>query len=69
MKRFIVFAGDNYYPCGGAYDFMGEFEDLDDAMQSPSRGDWYHIFDTHTGDVHEHDGKKWTIKPIKEVWS
>ena len=26
MKRYLLFAGDNYYPCGGWNDFEGSFD-------------------------------------------
>jgi len=31
MKRFLVFAGDAYYPEGGMYDFQHDFDTLEDA--------------------------------------
>ena len=31
MKRFLVFAGDAYYPEGGMYDFQDDFDTLEEA--------------------------------------
>jgi len=31
MKRFLVFAGDCYYPHGGMYDFLEDFDTLEEA--------------------------------------
>jgi hypothetical protein len=56
MKRYMVFAGQDYYPNGGGDDFKGSFEYLVDATDealrltdSDGRGwsadDWAHVFD------------------------
>jgi hypothetical protein len=59
MKRYIVFAGYQYYPSGGWRDFCGDFDTKDEAhahgqdMTWKTRGgnlDWYHVVDTETGD-------------------
>lgn len=51
---FMVFAGWDYYPQGGAYDWQRSFPDLLAAldecgaqMQVPEN-DWCHVFDTDT---------------------
>jgi len=31
MKRFLVFAGDSYYPEGGMHDFQEDFDTLEEA--------------------------------------
>jgi hypothetical protein len=31
MKRFWLFAGEDYYPRGGMEDFIGDFDSLDEA--------------------------------------
>ena len=31
MKRFLVFAGDAYYPEGGMHDFQEDFDTLEEA--------------------------------------
>lgn len=37
MKRFLVFAGNHYYPAGGWRDFRGGFDDLDSAAAEAGR--------------------------------
>ena len=50
MKRFLLFAGDEYYPLGGWHDFKGDFETLEDAqtwfLKVVLRYDWAHVYDT-----------------------
>ena len=45
MKEFLLFAGDNYYPEGGAKDFIGGFDDQSEAWIAASSllHDWYQI--------------------------
>ena len=51
---FLLFAGDCYYPEGGAYDFKGAFDsaELAQAAHDPNQwnydGGWANIFDTET---------------------
>lgn len=49
MKRFLLFAGDNYYPCGGTYDLIGDFDTQEEAEAATGVCDWAHILDTATG--------------------
>ncbi len=54
-NRFIVFAGDEYYPLGGWNDRIGSFSELKDVKKclrdrfpngaSRGRGEWWHIVD------------------------
>lgn len=50
MKRYLLFAGDNYYPSGGWSDFIGSFDTVEQALarQCDIRRDWYHVVDTST---------------------
>ena len=34
MKRYLLFSGEDYYPSGGAYDFIGSFESIEDAVNA-----------------------------------
>lgn len=34
MKRFLLFAHANYYPNGAARDYIGDFDDIDEALAS-----------------------------------
>jgi hypothetical protein len=42
MKRFLVFSGSDYYPCGGFDDFTGGYDTLDAAIEAlrAARSDW-----------------------------
>lgn len=58
MKRYIVFAGDNYYPRGGWKDKRGSFDQLDEAVNKAKeyyeedRGyHWCHVVDLETGNT------------------
>ena len=48
MKRFLLFGGDCYYPCGGWDDFVSDFETLHDAEAAVEQlpEDWHQIVDT-----------------------
>lgn len=48
--RYLVFAGDTYYPLGGGEDFKSSYATFDDAKQAAankcaSGNDWAHVFD------------------------
>lgn len=52
MKRYLLFAGEKYYPGGGAYDFRDSFDTIEAAKDAPlattswgSYADWAHIAD------------------------
>ena len=56
MKRYLLFSGCSYYPCGGVEDFeksfsspeaiVQHFRDLDKRDKKP---DWANVLDIHTG--------------------
>lgn len=52
MKRYLLFAGDNYYPAGGMSDFKKDFDTISDAkeymkiLQSEKYApDWVEVYD------------------------
>ena len=51
MKRYLLFAGDDYYPAGGWGDFVDSFservEALERAAQEMKGKDWFHIVDIY----------------------
>jgi hypothetical protein len=54
-RRYLLFAGNRYYPKGGWLDLVGEFDLLDDARASMPANItifrhklWYQIVDTTT---------------------
>ena len=52
MKRYLVFSGSDHYPDGGWYDFRGDADTLDEAIDlahDPKHsGYWWHVVDTET---------------------
>ena len=51
--KYLLFAGENYYPSGGASDFIAAFDSVDAAKahaEQEHRHDWAHIasFDGQT---------------------
>lgn len=51
MKRYIVFAGSDYYPAGGWDDHFGSFDSVYEGLEAlkPYSYDWWHIVDSDTG--------------------
>ncbi len=51
MKRYLLFAGDDYYPQGGINDLVDFFDTVELAKEKAERiveinnYDWYHIYD------------------------
>lgn len=47
MDRYILFAGDRYYPRGGWNDCCGTYTTLLDAVKgaAQAKADWWHIVD------------------------
>jgi hypothetical protein len=47
MKRYLLFAGATYYPGGGWDDFVGHFDDVEDARRKGNElcnQEWYYWF-------------------------
>jgi hypothetical protein len=56
LKRFLVFAGDNHYPCGGWEDYKGSAGTKQAAIKlllSLRGWEWAHVVDTKTGETVE----------------
>jgi hypothetical protein len=51
VKRYLLFSGSSYYPCGGWDDFRGDYDSRDAAIGqgAKSLGDWFHVVDLETG--------------------
>ena len=71
MKRYILFAGDYYYPEGGVYDLVGSSDTVIEAKETHEKflsdigGDWAHILDIKTGECLHHFWRgKWINKNI-----
>jgi hypothetical protein len=50
MKRYLLFAGPEYYASGGFHDFINCFASPSEARQAAEsmRVDWWHVFDVET---------------------
>lgn len=49
MKRYLAFRGEDYYALGGWHDFIGDYEDLEQAKIAICNiSDWGHIVDSTT---------------------
>jgi len=61
LKRYLVFAYDNYYPAGGWGDFMGSFDTIEEAITKLEKHyyDNCDVIDTTTGDYVEDDRLKY----------
>jgi hypothetical protein len=60
MKKYLAFFGENYFPLGGMYDYIGAYSDLQDAIKEietkapnkPFGNDfWGHVYDIELGDI------------------
>jgi hypothetical protein len=49
--KYLLFAGDTYYPSGGAKDFIGSYESLEEAIKAVPGYDWAHIADSTSMDI------------------
>lgn len=50
MKKYLLFAGSQYYPSGGWNDFKGDFDSIHDAREAAKliKWDWAHVVNTDT---------------------
>jgi hypothetical protein len=51
MKRYLLFAGYQYYPRGGWTDFIDSFDTKEEAFAETARYDWCHVVDTQEWSV------------------
>jgi hypothetical protein len=60
VARYILFAGEDYYPKGGAHDIVGGFNDLGEAIAAgrACEQEWWHLLDTEKGDIYTADKAK-----------
>ena len=51
MKRYLLFSGKQYYPCGGWDDFDGSFDSAAEAHNKANQlgSEWYQVVDIQTG--------------------
>lgn len=69
MKRFLVFAGDDYYPTGGWDDFVGDCDTLAEAtaLVEKRHRDWAHCADLEGGPVRYYRHDKGCWEPPSDV--
>jgi hypothetical protein len=57
MNRYLLFAGENYYPSGGIRDFIGDYQSMEmtiEALGEVRKANWFNIMDTKTGNKFDH---------------
>lgn len=62
MKRYWVFSYI-YYPMGGMDDFYDSFNTFEEALTTPTGGQFSDVFDSQTNSVWDNSNKKWV--PVK----
>ena len=69
MKRYLLFAGDKYYPYGGWEDFKGSFDLETSALVAAANeaADWWQVVDTHTGEYRKGMSKTYAPKAEGEA--
>ena len=48
LKRYLLFAGDYYYPSGGMNDFVDSFDSIEEAVAQHDKNfidSWKHVYD------------------------
>lgn len=72
MDRFLVFAGDAFYPAGGWGDFAGSAatKEAAEALLPAIRGDWLQIVDQDADEVTEYRwaNGQWMSKEAADAW-
>lgn len=48
LVRYMLFAGEEYYPCGGMEDFKGHFATIAELVERIGRYDWFNVYDLVT---------------------
>ena len=62
-KKYLLFAGNQYYPNGGAEDFIGFYDTVEHAQIASPRDDWAQIAEIVNGSLvirHTYYDGKWT---------
>ena len=57
-EKYLLFAGEFYYPSGGLHDFIGNFKTIEDAKgRIKDYHDWYHIVDLESLEIVDEGSK------------
>lgn len=70
MKRFWVFAGESYYAEGGMADYIGQFDNIADAIKAGLTAEdasWWHVLDTKSMKIVAHVSGSYTGQVPKEM--
>lgn len=66
MKRYWLFAGDQFYASGGMQDYQGSFDNIENALEASKgyfyfsdllqehaflKNEWFHILDSELGEI------------------
>jgi hypothetical protein len=52
MAKYFLFSGLTYYPAGGAYDLVGSWDTVEEALENVIQSDdWWHIYDLASGKI------------------
>lgn len=64
LERYLVFAGDTYYPAGGWGDYHSSHETMLEAQEVAKQAncDWWHVVDTETNRVVSQPAPEYTKK-------
>lgn len=46
--RYMLFAGEEYYPSGGMADFRGRYATMAELVERIGRYDWFNVYDLVT---------------------
>lgn len=72
MSKYLLFAGDDYYPKGGAYDLVKSYSSVEEAINAhtPNKyqydGGWANILDKDTLKIVKHFKRGlWSNKEIE----
>ena len=68
LKRYIVFAGDHYYPSGGISDYSADFDSMGEALGYMHQlgSEWAHVFDTEKGKYMEYSAEEYWLSPHRK---
>lgn len=72
MKRYLLFSGDGYYPCGGVEDFVRGFsspeaieQHLRTLAERDEKPDWSNVLDIQTGTRYYVDRYTYQLKKLQ----
>lgn len=67
--RYMLFAGDDYYPCGGMEDFRGRFETMAELVLNVGRADWFNVYDLHRNESVPCPDIRWMNAESIRIWA